>query len=189
MPALEFEPEKPAAGAAVLYVHGGKATDAGPGGAIEKLVRQGRRVLAVDLRGTGQTKSAAAANDVGVAYLLGRAYVACGPRTCWSGPLPRGAIACLPGGGAASRCPAGGALVAVGRWASLPCTPPAGTRDVRNRQTRADTPLLVGGGADPGRGSGWTRSYTARWKRYDLPDLAGLLGDKLTVAEPSDGGR
>ncbi len=40
----------------VLYVHGrGKSYDAAPGGPIEQLVKQGKRVLAVDLRGMGET--------------------------------------------------------------------------------------------------------------------------------------
>jgi cephalosporin-C deacetylase-like acetyl esterase len=42
----------------VLYVHGrGKSYDAAPGGPVEQLVKQGRRVLAVDLRGMGETSS------------------------------------------------------------------------------------------------------------------------------------
>ncbi len=41
---------------AILYAHGqGKAVDAQPGGPIETLVRQGNVVLAVDLRGCGET--------------------------------------------------------------------------------------------------------------------------------------
>jgi dienelactone hydrolase/pimeloyl-ACP methyl ester carboxylesterase len=58
VPALLFEPaDKPAKRLPlVLYLHGaGKAADAGPGGPIEKLVRAGQRVLAVDLRGLGET--------------------------------------------------------------------------------------------------------------------------------------
>jgi cephalosporin-C deacetylase-like acetyl esterase len=40
----------------VLYVHGeGKAADAGRGGPVEKLVKAGHRVLALDLRGMGET--------------------------------------------------------------------------------------------------------------------------------------
>ncbi|HXG10268.1 MAG TPA: alpha/beta fold hydrolase [Gemmataceae bacterium] len=40
----------------VLYLHGdGKAADAGVGGPIERLVRAGQRVLALDLRGMGET--------------------------------------------------------------------------------------------------------------------------------------
>lgn len=58
VPGLLFEPtgmqKKPLP--LVLYLHGdGKAADAGPGGPIEKLTLAGNRVLAVDLRGTGET--------------------------------------------------------------------------------------------------------------------------------------
>jgi pimeloyl-ACP methyl ester carboxylesterase len=57
VPALDFLPEKLARGTAlVLYLHGaGKTADAAPGGAIEKLVRAGNRVVALDLRGMGET--------------------------------------------------------------------------------------------------------------------------------------
>lgn len=57
LPALCFKPRdrKPSAG--VIYIHeDGKAADAGPGGPIEKLVRDGKLVLAVDLRGLGETQ-------------------------------------------------------------------------------------------------------------------------------------
>ena len=58
VPALRFEPPKgPTAKLpVVIYVHGdGKDADAAPGGAIEKLVSDGQIVLAVDLRGWGET--------------------------------------------------------------------------------------------------------------------------------------
>ncbi|MCI0456967.1 MAG: S9 family peptidase [Gemmataceae bacterium] len=46
----------------ILYLHsGGKAVDAAPGGPIEKLVKAGRWVLALDLRGWGETSPAAPA--------------------------------------------------------------------------------------------------------------------------------
>jgi hypothetical protein len=56
LPMLRFVPEKPAS-RACLYLHGrGKHVDAAPGGAIERLVRDGAEVLAVDLRGCGETE-------------------------------------------------------------------------------------------------------------------------------------
>ena len=62
LPTLLFLPEKPKANRVVLYVHEqGKAADAGPGGPIEQRVQAGDAVLAVDLRGTGQTRSTSAA--------------------------------------------------------------------------------------------------------------------------------
>ena len=86
LPALMFLPEQTRSGGAVLYTHEkGKAEDAGSGGPIEKLVQAGRQVLAVDLRGTGETQKTGQKNvsaefgpdnqDVYTAYLLGRSYV------------------------------------------------------------------------------------------------------------------
>ena len=78
LPALLFLPVKgPKVGRVVLYLHErGKAADAAAGGAIERLVQDGLRVLAVDLRGVGQTRSAdGETKDVFMAYLLGRSYV------------------------------------------------------------------------------------------------------------------
>ncbi|MFC1805943.1 acetylxylan esterase [Planctomycetota bacterium] len=57
VPALLFVP-KPRKGElpGVLYADGrGKARDARPGGAVEKLVKAGRVVLSIDLRGCGET--------------------------------------------------------------------------------------------------------------------------------------
>ncbi len=87
LPALVFVPEKPG-GDACLYIHGqGKHVDAAPGGPIEKLVEKGRVVLAVDLRGIGETESDDEQSkswdlycgtdwkDFFRAYLLGKSYV------------------------------------------------------------------------------------------------------------------
>ena len=86
LPALMFVPGKNTGQTAVLYIHEqGKAADAVPSGAIEAMVKAGKRVLAVDLRGIGETQqgkqgqlSEAAGpdwKDVFTAYLLGRSYV------------------------------------------------------------------------------------------------------------------
>ncbi|HSW47000.1 MAG TPA: acetylxylan esterase [Phycisphaerae bacterium] len=86
LPALAFEPAK-ADDQAYLYLHGeGKAVDAGAGGPIEKLLEAGHRVLAVDLRGIGETRPKPATKgfdewfgplwkDFFRAYLLGRSFV------------------------------------------------------------------------------------------------------------------
>jgi hypothetical protein len=88
LPALAFVPEK-RSGDAYLYLHAdGKGADAGPGGPIEKLVGKGHLVLAVDLRGVGETAPEASsrrgiAHHVGpqwkelyLAYMLGTSYLA-----------------------------------------------------------------------------------------------------------------
>lgn len=58
IPALLFLPESTSGKAPpILYLHErGKAAEAGPGGEIEELARAGAAVLAIDLRGTGETR-------------------------------------------------------------------------------------------------------------------------------------
>ncbi|MFN0084635.1 MAG: acetylxylan esterase [Blastocatellia bacterium] len=57
-PALLFLPDPPEARRpAILYVHGrGKSAEAGPGQEIEQLIKAGFVVLAIDLRGVGETQ-------------------------------------------------------------------------------------------------------------------------------------
>ena len=73
--ALLFVPKKAALDAERhLYLHGkGKHVDAVPGGPIEQLVRKGKVVLAVDLRGIGETTTSG--RDVTISYLLGKSLV------------------------------------------------------------------------------------------------------------------
>ena len=57
-----------------LYLHGeGKHVDASQDGPIEKLIRQGNLVLAVDLRGIGETSTRY--EDIMISYLLGKSLV------------------------------------------------------------------------------------------------------------------
>lgn len=87
LPALAFIPTK-LSGQACLYLHGtSMQADAAPGGPIESLVKQGRLVLAAELRGIGETESGHDKQDYGrgrfgrdvqevfLAYLIGRSYV------------------------------------------------------------------------------------------------------------------
>lgn len=86
LPALAFVPsEEPLA--ACVYLHeDGKQAAAEPDGAIEKLVLEGHLVLAVDLRGIGETRPGGKHSyasylptewrDATLAYLLGRSLLA-----------------------------------------------------------------------------------------------------------------
>lgn len=86
LPALLFSPPRGGPDA-YLYVHGeGKHVDAELDGPIDKLVRAGHPVLAVDLRGIGETQGRGKYESLGSqfgpdwqdffrAYLLGRSYV------------------------------------------------------------------------------------------------------------------
>jgi dienelactone hydrolase len=81
LPGLLFKPNRQA-GEAVLYLHeSGKLADAMPGGAIEKLCLQGKRVLALDVRGVGEIGVGPEGtwgggwNDIFISYLLGQSLV------------------------------------------------------------------------------------------------------------------
>ena len=81
LPALRFVPTKPN-GDVTLYLHGrGKQIDADSGGQIQKLVKRGHVVLAVDLSGIGETRGAGSNKLLGdwknfyMAYLLGESLV------------------------------------------------------------------------------------------------------------------
>ncbi|MHC4401059.1 MAG: alpha/beta hydrolase family protein [Planctomycetota bacterium] len=88
LPAAAFVPNEPT-GEATLYLHSeGTQADAGPGGPIEALVKKGHVVLAVDLRGLGETASKGSSKrgisyhvgpqwkDFYLAYLLDTSYLA-----------------------------------------------------------------------------------------------------------------
>jgi hypothetical protein len=63
---------------AIIYLHpGGKAIDAGPGGEIEKLVKQGYIVAAIDPLGVGETRNLATRGlaDGYTGVLIGRSIV------------------------------------------------------------------------------------------------------------------
>jgi dienelactone hydrolase len=71
LPALAFLPDKPN-GDACLYLHDkGKEVDADAGGPIDKLARQGNIVLAVDLRGFGETAKSREQSKSGLAGHIG----------------------------------------------------------------------------------------------------------------------
>ena len=81
LPALTFHPVEPDE-SVYLYVHDqGKEADAAPGGQIEKLVKEGFVVLAIDMRGQGETASGKPDSVLGdwktffTAYLLGKSVV------------------------------------------------------------------------------------------------------------------
>lgn len=81
IPALLFKPTK-LTGQKYLYVSGaGKQTAAEKDSAVEQLVRHGHIVLAIDVRGSGETGPSPAGlwggdwNDIFVSYLLGRSML------------------------------------------------------------------------------------------------------------------
>ena len=192
LPALAFMPPKPD-GDAYLYLHGqGKQADAAPGGPIEQLVMQGHLVLAVDLRGLGETEEKAkkwysgsfgpAAGDFYDSYLLGRSLV---------GMWTEDALVCARflAGYEAKGSPSKVHVVGVGA---------------------AGVPALHAAALEPGVAASLTlRRTLVSWadvvrspnaakdqlittihgalKIYDLPDLVAAFGkDKITIEEPTN---
>jgi len=185
LPALIFVPKTSTGQPPVLYIHEqGKANDAAPDGPIETMVKAGKRVLAVDVRGTGETQqgkqgqlSGAAGpdwKDVFTAYLLGRSYV---------GMRAEDILVCA-------------------RFIKQEQAEPieliaAGNVTIPALHAAALEPELFGSVSLTGLLSSWSnvielgRSFNQQvnavhgaLKTYDLPDLATTLGDKLIIKEP-----
>ena len=86
LPALAFLPKEDPVAACVYLHEDGKQAASEPGGAIEKLVLEGYFVLAVDLRGLGETQPGGKHSyasylpvewrDATIAYLLGKSLLA-----------------------------------------------------------------------------------------------------------------
>ncbi len=186
LPALTYHPPEPRAGA-YLYLHeDGKLADGAPGGAIEELVQDGYVVVAVDLRGCGETASAKPDKVLGnwktfyLAYLLGKPLV---------GLQVEDALA------AAhfvayyeTKQPREVHLVGVGE-AGLAALHAAALRpelftSVTLRNVRRDWASVVRQSAPTGQLTG---AVHGALELYDLPDLVRLSGaDKVQYAEASN---
>ncbi len=194
LPALAFIPAKPN-GQACLYLHGeSMKTDAGPGGPIEALVKQGRIVLAAELRGIGETEPGHDKRDYGrgrfgrdvqeifLAYLIGRSYV--GMRTEDVAALTRFLASYRTVGDKPNDL----GLVAIGE-AAIPSLHAAALEPERFASVRlrnmircwADvvrTPENLNQAANVVHGA---------LKNYDLPDLIEMIGaKKVRLEEPLD---
>lgn len=183
LPVLQFVPEQPQPNQFVLYVHDqGKAADAAPGGVIEQLLKEGRTVLAVDLCGTGQTEPADAEwKEAYTAYLLGRSYV--GLRA--EDVLQAARFLNLQ---ATAGPPAQIRLLAVGR-VGIPALHAAALEPQLFQAVKLTRTLSSWSGVIHSRLTQVqaTQIVHGALPAYDLPDLAAILGAKLTVEQPVDG--
>ena len=188
LPALLFVPAKPSQEQhPVLYVHErGKAADAGAGGPIETFVKEGRHVLAVDVRGAGETyqsgqKSSGEAvgpdgKDVLTAYLLGRSFV---------GMRAEDILACVRV--LQANLPGPVDLVAVGN-VGVPALHAAALEpelfgSVKLVRCLASWADVIAEGRSSNQ---QVNAVFGALKVYDLPNLAATLGQKLTVEQPLD---
>lgn len=185
LPALMFVPSQKPSKGAVLYLHEeGKAADAAPGGPIEKLVRTGQTVLAVDLRGTGETHGVGQryfqpyfgsdGQDVYIAYVLGRSYV---------GMRAEDVLVCTRL--LRQQQPSPVDLVAVGH-VSVPALHAAAFEPDLFGTVKLTRSLVSWSNVvELGRSfNQLLNTVHGALTIYDLPNLAATLGDKLTVEEP-----
>jgi len=187
LPALMFIPDSETKKSAVLYIHEkDKAADAAAGGSIEAMVKAGKCVLAVDVRGTGETQpgkqgqlSGATGSDwkdVFTAYLLRRSYV---------GMRAEDVLVCARFLQQEQKGPV--ELIADGNV----CIPAL--------HAAALEPELFDSVKLTGMLSSWSNvielgrssnqqvnAVHGALTTYDLPDLAAALGDKLIIKEPLD---
>ena len=190
LPALWFLPTKHKSDRVVLYVHqDGKAADAGSGGPIERLAQAGVAVLAVDVRGTGQTQ--ANPQDLGtiigynddyrdayIAYLLGRSYV---------GLRAEDVLVCARY--AAERITGGRdgtvRLVAVGN-VGIPALHAAALEPTQFQAIAISRTLLSWSDAIHRRLHKNLAAHVVHGAltHYDLPNLVAALGATVTVEQP-----
>jgi len=189
LPALAFVPPEPDRDV-YLYLHGqGKQADAAPGGPIERLVTQNHLVLAVDLRGLGETVEKArkwysgsfgpVAGDFYHSYLLGRPLV---------GMWTEDALVCARflAGYAAKAAPRKVHLVGIGA-AGIPALHAAALEpqcfaSLTLRRTLASWTSVL---REPAAKDQLITTVHGALKVYDLPDLVAAFGkDKVTIEEP-----
>ena len=194
LPALAFIPQKPN-GKTTLYLHGASMkADAAPGGPIEGLVKQGRMVLAAELRGIGETETGHDKRDYGygkfgrdvqeifLAYLIGESYV--GMRTddvfAWTRFLETSETAPKQKNEIE--------LVAIGE-AAIPALHAAALDPQRFQKVSLRG--MIRSWADvvktPDNQNQAVNTVHGALKHYDLPDLFDLIGrDKVQVEQPVD---
>lgn len=191
LPALMFIGEQTPPQGAIVYVHeDGKAADARVGGPIEKLVKAGQVVLAVDLRGLGETRQVSKkylgphfgsyTQDVLRAYLLGRSYV---------GMRAEDILVCARwlAQNQKAGSPGSISLVSVGS-VGVPALHAAAVQtelfsSVKLKRSLVSWSNVIKSGLSYDQ---LVNAVHGALAVYDFDDLAKVLGEKLTVQEPLD---
>jgi len=186
LPALLFLPEKRDGNRVVLYLHDkGKAADAGVGGPIEKLVLAGNAVLAVDLRGNGQTQSATTGlygsdfQDAQLAYMMGHSVVGMRAEDILVSARYAVERASTGGSGAVDLVAIGNIGIPALHAAALE---PGLFHSVKLRRMLVSWSNIVHHRMNTS--PVMTNLIHGALQHYDLPNLEATLGDKLTIEEP-----
>jgi len=186
LPALMFVPDEESSESAALYLHeDGKGADAAPDGPIEKLVKAGRLVLAVDLRGIGETQQkkqryfashfGSDGQDVYTAYLLGRSYV---------GMRAEDVLVC---GRFLLESAKEVELIALGQL-GVPALHAAALEPDMFKSVKLMRSLITFSNViESGRSSNQlVNTVHGALGTYDLDNLAATLSDRLTIEQPTN---
>ncbi|MHC4533034.1 MAG: alpha/beta hydrolase family protein [Planctomycetota bacterium] len=185
LPALMFSPKQGRSKGMVLYINAkGKNVDARPGGPIEKLVKSGRTVLSVDLRGTGETGKTSGGTlskatgfdwkNGFTAYLLGRSYVGMRGEDI----LTCGRFLKEQKNGPVDLVTVGHVSVPALHAAALEPDMFGSVKLIRGLICWSD---VIESGISVNQ---FVNTVHGALKLYDLPNLAETLGDKLKIEEP-----
>jgi dienelactone hydrolase len=185
LPALLFVPSEKKNKTAALYLHEkGAATDAAPDAPVEKLVKDGRTVLAVDVRGLGETHGVGQpyfepyfgsdGQDFYIAYVLARSYV---------GMRAEDILVCTRLLQQKENGPV--ALIAIGS-VGIPALHAAALEpdlfdSVKLTRSLISWSNVVKMGKSQDQ---LVNTVHGALTVYDLPNLAETLGDKLSIEEP-----
>jgi len=188
LPALIFAPSGEIEKGAVIYLHEkGKAADAEPGGPIEKLVKAGRLVVAVDIRGVGETHGVGQSyfmpyfgtdgQDFYIAYVLGRSYVGM-----------RAEDILIFAGLSKQKHPGPVSLIAIGHVVGIPALHAAALEPELFDSVKLIRSLVSWSNVvEMGKSQDQlVNTVHGALTVYDLPNLAETLGDKLIIEEPLD---
>lgn len=190
IPALLLRPEKQISDKPlIVYADAvGKSEAARIGGPAHKLVSQGHTVLAIDVRGVGETASrngswynkrfGSEGKNATMAYLLGRSLL---------GLRAEDILAAASAARQLSDSKQGIALIATGELGP-PALHAAALESELFHSVRLENSLvsftrLV---ETPVTENQWVHIVHGALRTYDLPDLAATLGDKLTLVDPVD---
>jgi len=187
VPALLFVPRGEGRRPGVLYVDGrGKAADAAPGGAVEKLVKAGSVVLSVDVRGCGETAPVKPSGYWHEEFPL--AHMAIHLNRPWLGQRVEDALAAL--GVLAERPEVDAARLAiVGVERGGPVALHAAALDERLREATIEQAIesWMDVVATPASKAQLNQVVPGALACYDLPDLVRAIAPRrVTIRNPVD---
>jgi cephalosporin-C deacetylase-like acetyl esterase/pimeloyl-ACP methyl ester carboxylesterase len=185
IPGLRFEPDHSRDDPLVVLVSDeGKAQQARAGGPIEELVRAGRRVLAVDLRGWGETTPAQARSESPLGRDSFEAMVALHLNRPLLGQRVFDLLAILDQ--CASQQSQGFELIGAGNG-GLVVLHAAALCPVKGVRIERSVPSWTSVASTPLTNDQFTSVVPGVLRAYDLPELARLIAPTpLTIVQPVD---